>query len=489
MWYRLKKQLGAFVVVSMLTASLAACDSGGSNATPTAPKTGAGLTPTAGGGMTDTTPTAGGAMTDATATVGGGMTEGSPTAGTSGMTGLPAGCANVQLAYWNSFTGPDGPFMQKIVDNFNSANKDIKVTMTTIQAIGGEYDTQLDTAQASGTLPDVAIINEDAVATRAFRNTLRPMDAVVSQAGITGADFPAVAWGAGQVAGKTYAVPLSFVAMTVYYNEDLMKAAGITAPPTNAAEFDKAAAAMTKDGKNGFLLTTSFPVQQIFQQLLHQFGGTEFSADGTKATWNSEAGVKALQWMKDTSDKYGKPNLEVDAELNAFKAGNVGMVWNGIWQIPNMTGSAVPFTGKAGPVPQIGEQPAVWAGGPLLAMPAQKNPDNCKDAAASMFIKYTLDNSLEWAKAGNIPASNKVRNSAEFKALPHSVLAASVENPVFPPSIPGIGSAFAPLGEGVGSILAGTETDVKKALDSAAQRADAILAENKERYGDAPPNP
>ena len=137
----------------------------------------------------------------------------------------------------------------------------------------------------------------------------------------------------------------------------------------------------------GFDITGGFPVQQIFQMLLHQYGGSEFSSDFTEATWNSEAGVKALQWMKDAQSKWSEPNLEVDAELNAFKAGNAAMVWNGIWQLSNLTGEGVEFAGKATSVPQIGDQPAVWAGGPLLALGAQKTVDPCKDAAGVMFIR------------------------------------------------------------------------------------------------------
>ena len=490
---RLRKSISLAMVASILAVLLAAC---GGEATPV-PATAT----TGGGATTEATATTGGTTAEATATTGGTTAEATATtaeaAGATATTGgaaggglaLPSTCSAVEINYWNPFTGPDGPFMQKIVDNFNASGQNIKVNNNTNQAIGGQYDTQLDTAQASGQLPNVAIINEDAVATRAFRNTLRPIDQFVEQAGIQGSDFPKVAWDTGAVAGKRYGVPLSFVVMTMYYNQDMLNAAGITKVPTNKEEFEAAAQAMTKDGKNGFLLTTSFPVQQIFQQLLHQYGGTEFSADGTKATWNSDAGVKALTWMKEASDKYGQPNLEVDAELNAFKAGNVGMIWNGIWQIPNVTGDAVSFKGMAAPPPQIGDQPATWAGGPFLTMPVQPSEDQCKDTASIIFIKYVLDNSLEWAKAGNVPALNSVRNSAEFKALPHSALAPAVENPVFPPPVPGIGSAFAPLGEAVGSIIAGTETDIKKALDSSAERSNAILAENKATFGDAPKGP
>ncbi|HET9493668.1 MAG TPA: ABC transporter substrate-binding protein [Chloroflexia bacterium] len=479
----LRKMISLATVAMILTVLLAACG-GGATPVPATPTTGGGAatepTATTGAAAAEATPTTGAAAAEATATTGG-------TAG--GPLELPSQCSAVEINYWNPFTGPDGPFMQQIVDNFNTDHPNIKVNNNTNQAIGGQYDTQLDTAQASGQLPNVAIINEDAIATRAFRNTLRPIDDFVDQVGIQGSDFPEVAWNTGEVAGKRYGIPLSFVVMTMFYNEDLMNEAGITSVPTNREEFEAAAEAMTKDGKNGYLLTTAFPVQQIFQQLLHQFGGQEFSDDGTEATWNSDAGVQALTWMKETNDKFGQANLEVDAELNAFKAGNVGMIWNGIWQIPNVTGEAVAFAGKAAPPPQIGDEPATWAGGPFLTMPVQPSEDECKDTASIIFIKYVLDNSLEWAKAGNVPAMNTVRNSAEFQALPHAVLAPAVENPVFPPSIPGIGSAFAPLGEAVSAVIAGTQTDIKAALDDAAQRANAILEENRQEFGDAPAGP
>jgi len=375
--------------------------------------------------------------------------------------------------------------MTNLTDQFNSANSNVKVNITTGSFT--DYTTQLGTAAASNTLPDIAIINEDQVATQAFRNVLRPIpDNVMTMIGVTASDYPSVAWSAGQVAGKTYAIPLSFVALTMYYNEDLLTAAGITAPPTDKASFEAAAQAMTKSGQNGFLITTGFPVQQIFQTLLHQYGGTEFGADGTKATWNSDAGVQALTWMKEASDKYGQKNLEVDADLNAFKAGSVGMIWNGIWQVPSLTGSAVSFKGKPAAVPQIGPKPAVWAGGPLLTFTKTQNVDACKDTVGAMFYKFLIDHSVDWAKGGNIPANNKARDTAEFKALPHAVVGPSVANPVFPPAIPGIGDAFAPLGTEIGAVMAGNETDIKKALDTAADQANQVLTKNKQNYGDAP---
>lgn len=393
-------------------------------------------------------------------------------------------CSSVQLSYWNPFTGPDGPYMRRLVTSFNNANPGIQVQMTT-QA---DYPTKLDTAAASNTLPDIAIINEDQIATEAFRHVIRPIDDVMPQLGFTSSDFPALAWTITQVAGKRYAIPLSIVPMTMYYNADMFSKAGINGPPTTASDFTADAAKLTTGGNRGFQITSGFPVQQIFQQLLHQFGGTEYSADGTRATWNSSAGVQALTWMKDAQSKYSAPKLPVDADLNSFKSGTVGMIWNGIWQATNVTGSAVEFKGTAAPAPQIGSQPATWAGMASLALPFHKQGvDKCKTNAAVTFIKYLLNNSLQWSQAGNVPAYNKVRNSSGIKSLPlQNALAASVENPVFPPAIPGISDAFTPLSDAVGSIMAGTSTNIKQTLDTAATHADQILAQNRQRYGSAP---
>jgi len=393
---------------------------------------------------------------------------------------LPPGCSAVSLTYWNPFTGPDGPFMGRLVDQFNASQTSISVTMNTLP----EYGTQLTTAAAAGTLPDVAVIWADQVATFAYRNVFRPMDHILADMALDPADFPAAVWAAGEVDGQRYAVPLDIHPLVMYYNADLLKQAGFDEPPMTREAFEAAAQAMTGGRDYGFMITTGFPIEQIFRSLLHQFGGSEFNADGTEATWNSEAGVKALEWLLSAQQRFSESNLEVDAELNAFKAGGVGLIWNGIWQTVNVTGAAVMFDGRATAFPQIGERPAVWAGSHQLALPVQANPDQCRDAAVGIFITYLLDNSLEWSRAGQIPASNSVRASAEFQAIePQASIAPSADAAIFPPSVPGITDAFAALGEAVGSIMAGTATDIQATLDASVARANELLEQNRRTFG------
>ncbi|MBP6015171.1 MAG: ABC transporter substrate-binding protein [Candidatus Promineofilum sp.] len=392
-------------------------------------------------------------------------------------------CGPVELQYWNPFTGPDGPFMGEMVDAFNGSQENINVVMTT----QSEYYTQLSTAAASGTLPDVAIVHADQVATQAFRNVLRPIDDVVAAAGIDGANFPTDVWNAGEVAGQRYSIPLDIHPMTMFYNADLLSAAGFDAPPTTGEEFAAVAGALSDGTNNGFMITSGFPIRQIFEMLLYQFGGTSFTEDGAEAAWNGDAGVQAMNWLLQAQSDWSQPNLEVDAELNAFKGGTVGMIWNGIWQTTNVTGEGVEFNGQATAVPQIGPQPAVWGGSHQLTLPTQAEPDPCKDAAAGQFISYLLDNSVTWAKAGQLPANSVVRTSDEFMAIePQASIASSAEHVFIPPSVPGITDAYAPLDEAVAALMAGTATDVQASLDDAANRANQILADNRDNYGEAP---
>lgn len=397
---------------------------------------------------------------------------------------LPDDCGVVSLEYWNPFTGPDGPFMGQMVDAFNEANPNIQVTMTT----QSEYYTQLSTAAASGTLPDVAIVHADQVATHVYRNVLRPMDAIVEQAGINGEDFPAGVWVAGEVNGSRYAIPLDIHPMTMFVNMDLLAEAGFDAPPTTAEEFAAVAAALTGGDNNGFMITSGFPIRQIFEMLLNQYGGSAFNEDGTEAAWNSEAGVMAAQWLLDAQAAYSQPNLEVDAELNAFKGGTVGLIWNGIWQTTNVTGDGVFFNGVATAVPQIGTQMAVWGGSHQFTLPTQPDEDACRDTAAGIFISYMLDNSVTWAKAGQLPANNVVRESEEFAEVqPQADIAAgSAEYVFFPPAVPGITDAYGPLDEAVSALLSGNATDVQAELDNAAERANQILEQNRATFNEAP---
>jgi len=136
------------------------------------------------------------------------------------------------------------------------------------------------------------------------------------------------------------------------------------------------------------------------------------------------------------------------------------------------------------PVPTIGDKPAVWASSHNFVVMRQQEPDQNKLEAARVFISWFSEHSIDWAKSGQIPARNSVRESAAFQQLDtQSTLAQQLPNVVFPPAVAGIGDITTPTFEtAVNQAVLGRKS-VRDALTEAAQTADQMLAENREKYG------
>ena len=414
------------------------------------------------------------------------------------LLGAPAALAQVacseaaqgaQLVFWNGFSGPDGQFMTQLVDSFNQENEQgVQVNMT-IQP-SGEYYNIINAASASRTLPDVLQVHLDQVATQAVRQTIRPLsDEVLGELGISADDYPEAVWAGTEYNGERYALPLDIHPMVMWYNRDDWEAAGLEDPAGRELSAEEYEAALTALGEQGsdtmpWSVTTGFPITWMFETLLYQFGGDRFNEDGTEVAFNSEAGVQALTYLKEAQSTFSQPNLPVDAGVTAFKQGQSATEWNGTWQLSNLTGEGFQ-SGWGAPLPNIGGEYAVTAGSHVLSLGNSATEDPAKTAAAACFIGYLSTNSLEWVSgAGHIPANTTVRESAEFQALePQASYALMADAAVFPPSIPGITDALAPLDQAVQAVMAGQLTDIQAALDEAAAQGNQILEQNRQRYG------
>jgi multiple sugar transport system substrate-binding protein len=389
----------------------------------------------------------------------------------------------VSLAFWNGFTGGDGPFMKQMVEEFNKANPNVTVAMNTLQ--WGDYYSKVPNAVASGAGPDVGIMHIDQLATNAARRVIIPLDEIASGLELTEGDFAPVVWNAGVYQDKRYGIPLDIHPLGFYANTAQLTKAGISELPQDRAGFEAAIAALQDKGgvKNPFWVTATWPAHLMFTSLIAQFGGSIYDEEGAKATFNSDAGVESLEWLKGFIEKGASPkNVSNDAQAVAFRQGRDSLTWDGIWMM-NEWEKVKDLEWAAAPVPTIGDKPAVWASSHNFVVTNQATKDQNKLAASRAFISYISDRSIDWAKSGQVPARNSVRESAEFKALKvQSTLAAQLPNVQFPPSVAGIGDVTTPTYEtAVNEVILGKKQS-KAALDAAAKKADALLDANRKKY-------
>lgn len=376
----------------------------------------------------------------------------------------------ITLNFWNGFTGPDGEDMKKIVDEFNKEFEgEIKVKTETMQ--WGVFYDKIRTVVSQGQAPDVAIMHLDQMPGMAKNGILYELDELAADLDMTEDEFIPAVWNAGIYEGKRYAIPLDVHPIALYYNVDLLNEAGYDAPPTTWDEFLEMSLAMTKGDQYGFAMPVLWPSQLIYFSALYQHGGESVSPDGLEPLYNSEAGIEALQKLTDLVHEYkvSPKDIQQDGEVTLFRQGKVGFHMNGIWMI-NGFKEQEGLNFATAPIPTMGDTQAAWAGSHNFVLPKQKKEDPAKQAAAMKFIKYVADNSLAWAKAGQIPAKNSVNQSAEFLALEHQAnIAKQAPYLVFAPASPTYVEAWVPAEEAVQLSILGQKTP-EQALNDAADR-------------------
>ena len=391
---------------------------------------------------------------------------------------------NVELAFWNGFTGGDGPFMRQLVEDFMAEHDNITVKMNTIE--WADFYARTPSAVQSGEGPDLAVMHSDQLGTNAARNVILPLDDVASALGLREGDFAPVVWNAGIYNNQRFGIPLDMHPMIFYYNKGLMEEAGLdpNKPPQTREDFTAALEELKGQGTQGFWVSPFlFTGGLTWESLLFQNGGSLYNKDATMATFNSEAGVEALTFLVDMVDEgYSPRDVAQDAEFTAFQNGQNAFHFNGIWQL-NALGEVQDLDLGVTKLPRIGSQDAAWSGSHNFVIMRQQTPDENRLQASRVFINWISQNSLEWAKAGQIPARASVRDSQEFQNLqPQATLAEQIPNLSFVPPVPGIGDVQPTTFEqAVNEAVLGRRSP-KEALDAAAERADQLLEENRQKY-------
>jgi len=385
----------------------------------------------------------------------------------------------IELSYWNGFTGGDGPFMETMVAEFNAEHDNIDVVSNTMQWT--DFYQRLPAAVTAGEGPDVGVMHLDQLATNAARNVIVPIDDLAEQLALTADDFTEDVWNAGVYQDARYGIPLDVHSLGMYYNTEHFAAAGITEAPTDAASFQVALDKLTAAGYDTpFWMPSRWPSHLMNLSLLWQNGGEPYSADA--ATFDSSAGVEALDWQRSIVDAgYSPSAVAIDSQYVAFKNGETSITWDGIWQINDLTESGLPYA--VAPIPTIGDTEAVWANSHNFFLPRQASADQNKTDAAKVFIAWMSEHSAEWAGSGMIPARQSVRDEGAVTGLPQEAITETIDSMRFLPSIPGIGGVQAETLEiAVSNGVLGT-TAPQKALEDAAGTATQLMEDNKASFG------
>ncbi|GAA0939925.1 sugar ABC transporter substrate-binding protein [Kribbella koreensis] len=210
-------------------------------------------------------------------------------------------------------------YWSQVEKDFEAANSgtDLKIE----QQPWAERDQKLATAFSGGKGPDVVVLNPDQIPQYVANGSLSPVDKVIDPAK---SNFLPGALNALTVDGKIYAAPIYHTVTTTIYNKKLLDKAGITTPPQTWDEIKAAAPKLKAAGVAtlDYSASPSATMNLNFYPLLWQAGGSVFSEDGKKATFNEAPGVEALTFLTSLYNDGAIPkgaltnaNLVADAPL------------------------------------------------------------------------------------------------------------------------------------------------------------------------------
>ena len=380
---------------------------------------------------------------------------------------------------------------QKLADEFHTANPNITVKMDVSD--WESYWTKLDTLFAGSTPPDVFAMDAPLYLDWQSRGALLNLDSYINAApGLLDSLYPEPVKSYKTPEGY-YGLPRDFQTIVMFYNKDMLDAAGVTYPKQGWTYDDLRAAAkkLTKDtNADGKIEQYGFScdlwdMELCWSEAIWSYGGQVISPDFKQTLLGEPKAREAWTLFHDMifTDK-SQPDTITAGEFgyDLFQAGRVALWPMGHWAVPGYAAAGFKWDVAPMPTGPGGQFTSVNSAGFVVAKDS-KHPD-----AAWEFIKYALSatGQTRLTEMGlAIPVNKAVAESPAF--LQQKVGSHPINEQVFLDSL-----AFArtkpifvgytlwadAVGNGMAPIWSG-EAELNPTLDQVVIDADKVLAEQK----------
>lgn len=319
----------------------------------------------------------------------------------------------VTIQFWNYWDGGNGQALSTLVKEFNKKNPGIIVKPVTFP--WGDLLPKLQSAIASGTTPALAATDIAWMANMNRSGKLVDLGkALGSIKKATGNIYPSLLT-YGLYKGKLQSLPASTNNLSLFYNKDLFRKAGLNPnkPPKTWAEMrtDAMAISALGNGIQGMEIYVQ-PGEGLtwqFQPYLWQSKTGFLNKTNTAPTFNTAAGRTALQYLVDLINV---DHAATAGQWGAFDKGQAGMRIDGSWMVGGYRDNAPFEFGTAMlPIPAGGVHATNMGGEQIMAFKGK----TATQAAAVKFISWFTSAPVQarWDVATNfMPISDTVANSS-----------------------------------------------------------------------------
>ncbi|MBN9608918.1 MAG: hypothetical protein BGO26_15060 [Actinobacteria bacterium 69-20] len=326
--------------------------------------------PTTGGGASNSSADSG-----AASSTGAGASDGAAAStDKSTDTGTDASPAKGTLTLWHYYTDREADAVQKVVDQFQAANPGITVKIT-----GGQGSQDISKAISTGSDIDVVILGGGSdLGVMCGSGAFQDLGPQIKKDGLDLSQFVDTPLKSSAYNGVQCSLPLLSDVYGLFYNKDLLSAAGFTEPPKTLDELETMALKLTTYNADGSIKTLGFnPMMGFYENQSGPWSaavGAAWMAGDKSAISTDSAWAKLIEWQKAFVDKVGYSKLKAfTAGLgdewsgdNAFQTGQVAMMMDGEWRVAFIEDQKPDLHYGTAPFPVAADKADLYGGG--LAM-------------------------------------------------------------------------------------------------------------------------
>ena len=397
----------------------------------------------------------------------------------------------VTVQFWHVYSA--GSAQQKAMDDliskFNAANPDVQV-VGTYQGSYPDIYKKITAAIAGNSLPDVAVSYQDDIANYIVSGAkVQPLDAWIAdpKLGFTAADmadiYPAYIDKYPGSNNQVMSVAYNRSMEVMYYNADMLSAAGFSQPPASWDDFEAVCAKVSK-APNQYCYAITSDASRLTNWIWSR-GGDLLSADGkTVSTGFHDQGLASLQFLNMLVTKNQAYLVAKQfGDQSDFAVGKAAFTFGSSAGIPfyatAVMSSTAPFKWGVAPAPHTTPNPVVDVYGPSVAI--FNNGSDAKGQAAWRFVKYLMspDANAEWVKTTSYFPARKstLAQLSDFigKNPLYGSLVANLPYGMNEPQIAAWNPIRTAMGDAMTAVASGASTP-EDAMNTAVQKANAALA-------------
>ncbi len=314
------------------------------------------------------------------------------------------------VSFWHFFSDREADVIQSVIDDFEAANPKV-----TVDVHSGQDDEKLRKAIASGSDVDLGLsYSTDIVGNFCDSGAFRDLGPYIERDDVDLTQFSDTVRSYTEYNGVRCSMPVLADVYGLYYNTDLLSAAGYTEPPKTLSELEEMALKLTTYNADGSIKTLGFnPQMGFYENAASHYGplagATWLNDDGTSAVGSDPAWVELMTWQKSFVDEIGYDKLnaftsglgqEFSAD-NAFQTGQVAMNLDGEYRTAFIDDQTPDLHYATAPMPTADDHTDLYGAGYITGNIAGISKGSKNPELAWALLKYLTTNTDAIVKLSN----------------------------------------------------------------------------------------